>query len=261
VTNPSTWQELLENAGSSDHIAQTYQDDTFLLEALGHYVRAGLRRGEGVLLIMRKARWVTLVTQLDALGVDLPAAVERGQVRSYDADETLASLMKDGRPDHNAFRQMVGSVLGGMRRHYRQIRAFGEMVDILWRDGRRDAAVELEKRWNELARVEPFALLCGYRVDPLDRASYGGPFEDVCKSHTHVIPARDYRRLDDAVSQASREVMDRPTVMMLESLAARHKPRTDMPPGQAVLLWLSLNMPRTADKVMARVRALYSSAS
>jgi hypothetical protein len=261
LTTSSTWQELLESPGGHDHIAQTYQDDAFLLEALGHYVRAGLQRGEGVLLIMRKDHWVTLVTELGALGVDLIAAVERGQVRSSDADEILAGLMKAGRPDHNTFRQMVGSVLEGMRHHYRHILAFGEMVDILWRDGRRKAALELEQLWNELARVGPFALLCGYRVDPLDRALYSGSFEDVCKLHTNVIPARDYLRLDDAVNQASREVMDPPTVMMLESLAARHKPRTDMPPGQAVLLWLSLNMPRTADKVMARVRALYPSAS
>jgi hypothetical protein len=258
VTTPSTWQELLENPGSHDHIAQTYQEESFLLEAVGHYVRAGLHRGEGVVLIMRKTHWTALVAQFGTL--DLPAAVERGQVASYDADEMLAGLMKDGVPDHNAFRQMVGNVIGGMRRTYPRIRAFGEMVDILWRDGRRDAAVELEKLWGGLARTGPFALLCGYRVDPMDRAVYGGPFEAVCNSHTHLIPARDYRRFDAAVNQASREVLDKPSMMMLESLAGRHKPHADMPTGQAIIHWLSLNMPRTADRILARARALYTAA-
>lgn len=258
VTTPSTWQELLENPGSHDHIAQAYQEESFLVEALGVYVSAGLQRGEGVMLIMRKAHWAALVIQLEALGADLLAAVERGQVASYDADEMLASLVKDEVPDHNAFRQMVGNVIGGMRRSYPTIRVFGEMVDILWHDDRRDAAAELEKLWSGLTRTGPFALLCGYRVDPMDRAVYGGPFEALCNSHTHLIPARDYRRFDEAVNQASREVLDSSSMMMLESLAGRHKPRADMPTGQAIIHWLSHNMPRTADRILARARVLYT---
>jgi hypothetical protein len=258
VTNTSTWQQLLENPGSSDHIAQTYQDEAFLLEAVGHYVRAGLRRGEGVVLIMRKTHWTALVAQFGTL--DLPAAVERGQVASYDADEMLAGLMKVGVPDHDAFHRMVGNAIGRMRRSYPAVRAFGEMVDILWRDGRRAAAAELEKLWSDLVRTGPFALLCGYQVDPMDRAVYGGPFEALCNSHTHLIPARDYRRFDEAVNQASREVLDSSSMMMLESLAGRHKPHAEMPTGQAIIHWLSLNMPRTADKVLARARVLYSGA-
>jgi len=258
VTRTSTWQQLLESPGSNDHIAQTYQDESFLLEAVGHYVRAGLQRDEGVVLIMRKAHWTALVIQLDGLGAGLLAAVERGQVASYDADETLAGLMRDGMPGESPFRQLVGNVVSEMRERYPRIRVFGEMVDILWRDNRRDAAVELEKLWSGLNRTAPFARLCGYRVDPMDRAVYGGPFEALCNSHTHLIPARDYRRFDDAVNQASREVLDGSSMRMLQSLARRHKPLADMPTGQTIIHWLSLNMPRTADRILARARALYT---
>ena len=258
MTYPSTWQQLLENAGSTDHIAQTYQDESFLLEAVGHYVRAGLQRGEGVVLIVRKARWSALVIQLEALGAHLPAAVERGQIACYDADEMLVALMKDGIPDGSACRQMAGNVIDGMRRRYSRTRVFSEFVDILWRENRCDAAVEMERLWGELARAGPFALLCGYRVDPMSRAVYGGPFEAVCNSHTHLIPARDYRRFDEAVNQASREVLDGSSVRMLQSLAGRHKPLAEMPTGQAIIYWLSLNMPRTADRILARARALYT---
>jgi hypothetical protein len=260
VISKNSWHALLEDPSGGDHIAQTYQDEAFLLEALSVYVRAGLQRGEGVVLILRKAHWMTLVAEIEASGISLPEAVESGQLRSFDAEETLAGLMKGGVPDHNAFRQMVGSVLGAMRRRYFRIRAFGEMVDLLWRDGHREAAIALEQLWNELSHTGPFALLCGYHVDTLDRASYGTAFQGVCRSHTHLIPARDYRRLDDAVSQASRELLDQPTVMMLESLAKKHRPHAEMPTGQAIIHWLSLNMPRTADKVLARTRALYSGA-
>jgi len=254
----SAWQGLLERPGANHHIAQVYQDDSFLLEAVGHFIRAGLQQGEGVVLIMRRARWITLATQLGPQGVDLADALRRGQVRYFDAHESLASLMKDGAPDREAFQKVIGSVVGGMRRRYPAVRAFGEMVDILWHDGRRDATAELEKLWNELAAAEPFALLCAYRIDALDCAAYGGPFEGMCNAHTHLISARDYDRFNEAVSLASHDVLDQSTVMMLQSLAKKDKPRTEMPLGQAIILWLSQNMPRTAEKVLARVRAHYS---
>jgi len=261
VTHPSTWQQLLESPGSNDHIAQTYQDESFLLEAVGHYVRAGLQRDEGVVLIMRKAHWAALVIRLEALGADLSAAVGCGQVTSYDADEMLAAVLKDDTPGHGAHRQMVGNVIAELRRRFSRIRAFAEMADILWSENRRDAAVELEKLWGELARSGSFALLCGYRVDLMDCAVYRGAFEAVCNSHTHLIPARDYRRFDEAVNQASREVLDTSSVMMLESLAGRHKPRAEMPTGQTILHWLSLNMPRTAGRILTRARTLYTTAA
>jgi hypothetical protein len=42
---------------------------------------------------------------------------------------------------------------------------------------------------------------------------------------------------------------------MLLSLSASGRPATAMPEGQATLLWLKRNMPRTADKVLAEVSA------
>jgi hypothetical protein len=76
----------------------------------------------------------------------------------------------------------------------------------------------------------------------------------VCKVHTHLIPAADYRRFNEAVVEASNEVLDRPLAQLLLALAERHRPQTAMPPGQATLLWLQRNMPRTAEKVLAEVR-------
>ena len=64
---------------------------------------------------------------------------------------------------------------------------------------------------------------------------------------------------DDAVSKASHDVLDESAVIMVQSLAVKDKPRIAMPFGQAVILWLNQNMPRTAEKVLARVRTRYGS--
>jgi len=251
------WQRLLESPAVTDHIAQVYRDESFFMEAVVRFVAAGLRQGEGVTLVMRKANWDTLVERLAAQGFDVDRSVERGQISMHDADETLARLMKHGMPDAAAFHGTVGNVIRGMRSRYKVVRAFGEMVDILWQDDRRDAAAALEGLWNELAREEPFALLCAYHIDPLDGA-YREHVAGICSTHTHLIPDPDYGRFDDAVSQASHDVLDDSAVMMVESLAVTDKPNTAMPFGQAVIMWLNHNMPRTAEKIVARVRMRYS---
>ncbi|HWM45122.1 MAG TPA: hypothetical protein VNP36_22005, partial [Burkholderiales bacterium] len=126
---------------------------------------------------------------------------------------------------------------------------------LLWAEGRREAAAALERFWNELARKQPFSLLCACPLDSLDGRAYEGALQGVCALHTHLVPASDCNAFNDAVNSAIREVLEPQLVGMLHSLSAQHRPVTQMPMGQAVIFWLRQNMPRTAEKVLARARA------
>jgi hypothetical protein len=68
------------------------------------------------------------------------------------------------------------------------IRAYGEMVDVLWKDGKPDAAIRLEMLWNRLAAKYGFALLCGYAMGSFYKQTKR--FEDVCRQHAHIVPTR-----------------------------------------------------------------------
>lgn len=242
------WRQLLAEPTSSNHIVQVYQEDDFLYEAVGEYIAAGLRAHEAAILITVPEHRAAL----EAIDAD---AARRGQLVCLDAHETLGKLMHDGMPDRSAFHATVGGAIAALRFEYPAVRAYGEMVDVLWQRGSRDAAARLEEHWNELMRLQSFSLLCAYRMDNLDAGSYGGPLECVCQAHTHLIPARDYPRFDEAVAQATRDALDEPLSRMLLSLAAASPPGAAMPRGQAALLWLRKNMPHTAEKVLAGVRA------
>ena len=251
----SSWQEVLSGLGAGDHVAQVYKDPDFLMTAVGHFVAAGLQKGEAVVLIMRDAHWTLLQERLAAAGVDHAAATASGQLIQREAGETLALLMKGGMPDREAFAEVIGGVLDEARRSCPRVRAFGEMVDILWQRGHRVGALHLEELWNELIRSHGFSLFCAYAMDPLCGTSYGGPLENVCKAHTHLIPAENYGTLDAAVNEASREVLDRRLARMLNTLAVANRPAAGMPAGQATLIWLKENMPRTAERILGLVRA------
>jgi hypothetical protein len=249
------WSELLARPALGDHIVQVYQDVDSLAEAVTQYIAAGLQAGDAALLVATPPHRAAFEAALRASGTDVAALVAAGQLVFLDTEQTLASFMRDGRPEWTAFHTAVGGAIASLRLRYPAVRAYGEMVDVLWQQGQRDAAIRLEEYWNQLARLQTFSLFCAYYMDNLDERSYGGPLECVCKVHTHLIPARDYARFDEAVAQAARDALDTPLSRLLLSLAAGERRATDMPLGQAALLWLKKNMPLTAEKVLAGVRA------
>jgi hypothetical protein len=235
------WPELLRHPGGRDHMAQLYSDPEFLVEGVAQYLGAGLRRGEAVLVIARPEHRARFVRALEREGPYPSPAL-----RLLDADDLL---------EWTAFHQAVGGAIAELGLQYPAVRAYNGMVDVLWQRGEQKAALRLEEFWNELGKLQTFSLLCTYGIDPLEAHSYGGALEAVCGCHTHLIPTRDYARFNDAVSDASEDVLDRPLAQMLLKLAASHRPRTEMPFGQAALIWLKQNMPRTADRVLEEVRS------
>ena len=256
---PIDWPQLLQHPAPGDHFVQVYEDESFLCEAVAEYVGTGLRRGEGAILIARPGNVARFEQQLARDGLSPDRAKRRGQLAVMDADATLDKFTPGGMPDWQTFHALIGGRIAEMRLRFPQVRAYGEMVDVLWQRGERDAAIRLEQFWNDLARLQTFSLLCAYRVDNLDPEAYAGPLECICKVHTHLIPARDYSLFNQAVIEASEKVLAAPLAHMLLSLSASSRPATAMPEGQATLLWLKRNMPRTADKVLAEIRARFAS--
>ena len=246
------WPELLRHPGPADHMVQFYSEREFLVEAVTHYVASGVRLGEAAILIARPEHRRALIGALEREGLRPSPAL-----RLLDAETTLASFMVDGMPEWTAFHARIGGAIAGLRLQYPTVRAYGEMVDILWQRGERPAALRLEEFWNEIGRLQTFSLLCAYALDPLRGETYAG-LGSICRCHTHLIPARDYAGLNEAVHEASEKVLDRSLAQMLLSLAASHRPHTEMPLGQAALIWLKENMPRTAERVLAEVRARLS---
>jgi hypothetical protein len=188
--------DLVRNPGPHDHFVQLYQKLDGLADAVAEYIGAGLSRGEGAVVIATPEHRAAF---LDRLGI-----AERSRVKVLDAEQTLATFMVGGLPQWQAFQQVIGGLIAEMRLQFPTVRAYGEMVDLLWQRGEREAAIRLEEFWNELGKLQTFSLFCAYRMDPLESAAYAGPLESVCRAHSHLIPARDTARFDAAVRAAAR---------------------------------------------------------
>src|SRR3954471_12186603 len=139
------WPELMRHPGH-DHLVQVYEDPAFLVDAVSQYLAAGLRNGEAAIVIARAEHGRRFA---EALG---PLAAAPG-LRMLDAEETLAAFMVVGMPQWTAFHAECGGAIAELKLQYPGVRAYGEMVDVLWQRGERQAAMRLEEYWNELGRL------------------------------------------------------------------------------------------------------------
>ena len=88
---------------------------------------------------------------------------------------------------------MIGGLIREAAGTGRPVRAYGELVALLWDAGLLAAAVELEELWTVLGRRHPFALWCGYPAGQVTAAGEAVEVTDVCRLHTTAIgdmPAR-----------------------------------------------------------------------
>src|SRR5262249_13027915 len=68
----------------------------------------------------------------------------------------------------------------------------GEMVDLLWRAGRRSAALRVEQLWNALERDYTFMLLCAYEMSSFRSETDSAELEDLCALHTEARPTEQF---------------------------------------------------------------------
>lgn len=195
-------RELLERPSKHSHIVQFYDVDTALIENVVEFLVAGLRAGEPIVVIATPAHRAAFADGLRRHGYE-EHTPERG-ITILDARETLETFMTGDLPDYERFAKIIGTCIEHALRAVpaARLRAYGEMVDALWRDGNRGGAITLESFWNDLGREYPFTLLCAYVMDNFIKASDAEAFEAVCSSHSHVIPAESFTQIAEVDERA-----------------------------------------------------------
>jgi signal transduction histidine kinase len=193
VTAPDDFRDYLDQAGAHSHAVQFYDSDAYLVGVVSRFLLAGLQAGEPIIVVATPAHRAAFMAQLQELDPELAQSGER--ITLLDARETLARFMVGDAPDPDAFRSVIADLVGRAERGGR-VRAYGEMVDLLWQDGKGKAAVRLEELWNEAQQTYGFSLLCAYVMGRFYKEGDASRFLEVCQAHTHVIPTEEFGKLD-----------------------------------------------------------------
>jgi KaiC/GvpD/RAD55 family RecA-like ATPase len=249
----------LRGAPSGAHGVQIYRDESELAESVSSYIADGFKVGDPALVVASPEHTSLFTDALATRRWDVAELQAQALLTVADAETMLAAFMSGGRPSPVRFEEVVGGVLDSISKRHpgRRIRVFGEMVDLLCLRGERSAALALEDLWNRLARERNFSLLCGYQLDVFDRASQTTTLPGVCRSHTHVQPAFDSTRLAVAVDRALGEILGHGEAGKVYLLVAEEARRERISVAQLALMWVSANMPVSADRILASARAHY----
>ena len=245
--------EFLVAPAHANHFVQFYEEESALFEMVGEFLAAGLRARDRLLVIATPEHRDGFLRELDADGA---AALADGRLVCLDARQTLARFLVGGQPDPARSHALIAEVMGEASDGAggRCVRAYGEMVDLLWRDGAADAALRLEDLWNEAGNKHCFSLFCAYTIGHFYKEGDGRRFYEVCRQHTHIIPTEAVARqkslekeiahrqeLEDALRTAlrnrTRAEEEAPRRARAEKRARESKPRERSSSASSFLGW------------------------
>ena len=176
----------------SGHVVQLYSDDAFLLEILTGFIGGALSAGDGALVVATRAHADSLEQRLRQRGLDTGMAIRQGRYIVLDARELLPRFMVNDSVDERRFMEVIRTALTQIRdagpQANRRIAVFGELVALLWAEGKMQEAIRVEKLWNKLAEEHRFFLLCAYPVTGFSDEKDIQPFLEMCRQHSDVVP-------------------------------------------------------------------------
>lgn len=189
----ASWREMSE----FEHFVQFCETDAFLVQSVSKFISTGLMEGDATIILATQPHREGIEEQLKAEGLTLTVARARGKYMALDAATTLPQIMAGDSIDPVRFNKVIGNIIKQAAKGSRNVRVFGELVALLWAEGNRAAAIQLEDLWNDLSRRHSFSLFCAYPMSGFDGEAYGVEFSEICRQHARVIPGESYSVLSN----------------------------------------------------------------
>ena len=165
------------------HAVKFYDSIASVSRIAAEFLGEGLAARQPALVIATPEHRKAIMAELRARHFDVESMETTGDIALVDAHAMLGSFMVGGRPDANLFQAAAARQLD-QRFGGRQVRVYGEGVDVLCKAGLDDAAIRLEMLWNKLVANRDIKTICAYSVsNHYKDASLRAVFDE----HSHVV--------------------------------------------------------------------------
>jgi hypothetical protein len=169
-----------------DHVLQIYENDKAFFDTLQGFASDGFNKKECVVIIATEPHLYILGERLATQGFNVDDLKKSKRYVPLIAEECLAQFMVNNWPDEELFHKFVGRILANASEEGVKIRAFGEMVAVLWSQGNNGATVRLEELWHRLQQQHKFCLYCAYPKSGFTQDA-AHSIECICKAHSMTI--------------------------------------------------------------------------
>jgi DNA-binding NarL/FixJ family response regulator len=172
------------------HEAGFYSDDRCFLDTITQFVGAALTSGNAAIVLATESHREGLLARLEAHGVNIGAAIEQGRYISLDAADALPTFMLGDTPDAVRFFKLIDNLVSTAAKAVKgkkaRVSIFGEMCHLLWAQGNAEAAIQIEKLGNQLAKTYDVDILCGYSLAIVQGEMDNHIFQRICAEHSAV---------------------------------------------------------------------------
>jgi CheY-like chemotaxis protein len=179
-----------EEKAPHDHEVQFYSDDAVFLDAFARFIATALKAGDAAILVATESHREALALRLKTQGLDVDAAAQQGTYIQLDVAKTLSTFMVNDMPDPARFFEAVGSLIEAAakasKREHPRVVACGECSPFLWAEGKADAAIRLERLWDEAGKSFEIDILCGYALSSFHGSEDEFVFQSICAVHSAV---------------------------------------------------------------------------
>jgi hypothetical protein len=179
---PVFWGEI----SPCEHIAQFYEHEGILLDSLERFVHVGVAANESAIVIATRQHLRALEDRLNATGVNVAMNRLLDQYITVDAEEALDQFMVNKWPDEELFFKLVTGLIERASADGRRVRAFGEMVALLWARGDVAATIRLEYLWNKVCKTPEFSLFCAYPKAGITEDT-SRSMAEICAAHSRIV--------------------------------------------------------------------------
>jgi DNA-binding NarL/FixJ family response regulator len=173
------------------HEVGFYSDDLGFLDDVTQFIGNALKAGGAGIAVVTESHRSSLLPRFRARGVDIAAAIEQGRYIALDAADALPTFMLRDVPDPVRFLKVLGSLIStaakAVNGKQARVAIFGEMCHLLWVQGNAEAAIQVEKLGNHLAKTYDIDILCGYSLVGSVQGGMESPiYEKICAEHSAV---------------------------------------------------------------------------
>ena len=144
------------------HYVHFHESEPELADNICRFLQPALRPKHVGIVTATAAHVPAMRVRARIFGLDLRSAEARGQFVPLDAEEPLSRIMLNGLPGHMRSHVILQGLLQKTAEAHPYLRIYGEMVALFWQQGNERGRNVLEELWNNLGRMRPLSLLCGY---------------------------------------------------------------------------------------------------
>ena len=172
------------------HEAAFYSDESSLLDDYVRFAETALNSGISLVAVLPGSRRDALHQRLRARGIDVDSAIREKRYIPLDVTAVLPRFIVDGRLDEQRFWNAAidiimdaASTTTGSRP---SVALCGDGAATLCRQGMVDAAISIERLWDDVARTFDVDVFCPYSVEDLSCDRQGQLVEAIHAAHSAV---------------------------------------------------------------------------